>query len=325
MPRKIASARKGSLGDGPVLPPEVIRRYSTPMGRRAAHMCEEALFELKLLAAGRDDAKRDVFAAHLSEDERLEQSAVLAAKAAALGEALQQGDFDDPFTGWPILMRCARELGPRYLAMVGNAPSDGPDAAQPREATAEARLPRLTVNGSTIGELFAAGAPAFAMGLVEEAGQLGGMFAMHLDGPLPHSLTGFRFGNALLGNDDCVVVQFIFEFYDFARYEVVVDACSSVVRAVLGKMLDTGECQFFVFDRDGQATAFKSDPRDGTVSGLRDNWPTIASATNSAAQFKQAESVFARRLATGGTLLNWVCRENVGNLDLSQDRLHLNP
>lgn len=197
---------------------------------------------------------------------------------------------------------------------------------EPSASNVHTLLPRMVLNGSFVGELIAAEAPAFALGLVEERKQIGGLFALHLDKPLPTtiSVAGFRFGHSLLGTDEYLVAHFAFEFYGFAKYEVLVNPNSRVVRTVLQRMVETGEYQFFALDRSGKATVFKSDPGQRDLAGLRTNWPRIVQADTTDAQCASAVTSFGRQIPKG-ELLTWVCRDELTYLDLERDRLELTP
>lgn len=249
----------------------------------------------------------------------------LSEPAAQLAMALHRGELDDPFAGWEILTRYASELGPRYVEMVAAHPDPGQSQAPPT-SNVHTLLPRMTLNGAFVGELIAAEPPAFALGLAEERKQIGGLFALHLDKPLPETVAGpgFQFGHSLLGNNQYLVVHFSFEFYGFAKYDVLVNPSSPVVRAVLQRMVDTGEYQFFALDRSGKATVFKSDPAQQDLAGLRINWPRIVRADTTQAQYALALASFGRR-SPECVLLTWVCRDELAYLDLVHDRLELTP
>ena len=316
-------SKSGSARDADISP-EVIRRYSSPLARTAARICEEALLEVSLIVRGEDSPSRGIVATpDMSDEARMKRCQALSEPAAALAVALHRGELDDPFAGWEILTRYARELGPRYVNMVAAHPdpSGGTTASN-----VHTFLPRLTLNGAFVGELIAAEPPAFALGLAEERKQAGGLFALHLDKPLPEKVAGpgFQFGHSLLGTEQYLIVHFSFEFYGFAKYDVLVNPSSPVVRAVLQKMVQTGEYQFFAFDRSGHATVFKSDPAQGDLAGLQTNWPRIVQADTTEAQYASAAASFGRRFPEG-VLLAWVCRDELAYLDLAHDRLELTP
>lgn len=316
-------SRSGSARDA-AISPEVIRRYSSPLGRTAARICEEVLLEVSLVMRGEGDPSRGIVATpDMSEEARMKRCQALSEPAAALAVALHSGELDDPFAGWKILTRYARRLGPRYVEMVVTHPDPNKETSA---SNVHRLLPRLTLNGAFVGELIAAEPPAFALGLAEERKQIGGLFALLLDKPLPKKVAGpgFQFGHSLLGTDQYLVVHFSFEFYGFAKYDVLVNPSSPVVRAVLQRMVETREYQFFALDRSGKATVFKSDPAQQDLAGLQSNWPKIVRADTTEAQYASAVASFGHRFPESA-LLAWVCREELAYIDLAHDRLELTP
>lgn len=85
-------------------------------------------------------------------------------------------------------------------------------------------------------------------------------------------------------------------------------------------MLDAVDLQFLVINTQGQASAF----RGSEPSMLRNDWPKIEATRHVDNAFERASAGFERQ-AVKKPLLNWVCRNDVSQLDLSQDRLDLNP
>jgi hypothetical protein len=319
--------RKPSSPKAPEISPEMIRRYSKPLARTAMRICREVQIEVSKIVHGAElPADRlGIVLPKPDDDEKVEQVLALTTPAVRLAEALDRGDLDDPFIGWELVMACARELGPRYIDMVGVRPT--PEVEQNTQQTSNVHtlLSKLTINGSLVGELMAAETPAFALGVVEERKSLCGMFALHLDSALPEEVSkqGFRFGHALIGNDNYIVVQFIFEFYGFARYEVLVNPSSPVVRHVLQRMVESGEYMFFAISREGRATVFKSEGSGSDLSGLQVNWPKILKADTSETQYAEAVAAFERR--HDGEVMTWICRNEMEHLDLTDDRLELTP
>ena len=104
----------------------------------------------------------------------------------------------------------------------------------------------LTVNRSFIRDFLAAESPCFALGLVEARRHMGGFLALRPPTVIPPAITdaGFRFGHALLGNADFVVVQFVFAFYGFETYNVLVNPNNLLVRTVVTTMVQNEDAQF---------------------------------------------------------------------------------
>ena len=173
-------------------------------------------------------------------------------------------------------------------------------------------LPKLTVNGQFIRDFIAAESPCFALGLVE-------------DPPRNLRAVGFNFGHALLGTAEFEVIQFAFEFYGFETYNVLVNPNNDLVKRVLITMVESGDYVFFAISPDQSVTAFRSEIGRGNLAGLRTNLRQIRGSTTTDAQYQRALARFRKHPDPPGQVLNWVCRDNVDYLDLTQDRLEMNP
>ena len=190
--------------------------------------------------------------------------------------------------------------------------------------------PRLTVNGAFVDEFLSAPMPCCALGLVEESKRTCGFLALRTNEFIPPDVTrtGFNFGHSLLGTSRYLVVHFAFEFYGFGRYHVLVQPNNPIVRRVLTTMVEGGAPFFFVVNANGTATAFGGGSGPGGHDGmtaLRSNLPRILNSEASDAQYQEALAQFRANPQPPGTLLNWVCRDNVDYLDLSIDRWELSP
>jgi hypothetical protein len=188
-------------------------------------------------------------------------------------------------------------------------------------------LPRLTVNSRFIDEFISAEAPCCALGLVEERKQTVGFMALRPKMVIPehYTRTGFSFGHSLLGNDNFVVIHFGFHFYNYATFNVLVNPNNPVVQTVLNKMIETGDYFFFAIDPAGRATAFRSELGQDDLSELKNNLPLIQNAKTTEIQYRKALAVFERNPDPPGKMLNWVCRDNMDYLDLTQHREELTP
>ena len=188
-------------------------------------------------------------------------------------------------------------------------------------------LPALTVNRSFLYDFMDAESPCGALGLVEESGRQSGFVALHLGEDIPSDVTarGFRFGHSLFGGDTFEVIHFAFEFYGFRTYNLLINPSSPLVQAVLKRMLEDGDYFFFALSSDGRATAFRSEVGQDVLSYVKANLPRLLDSTTTEAQYDLACLSFAGNPRPPGTLLNWVCRDKTAYLDLSTDRLELNP
>ena len=188
-------------------------------------------------------------------------------------------------------------------------------------------LPRLTVNGRFIDELLSVQAPCFGLGLVEERQQASGLLALRPDVAIPQDVTnlGFRLGHSLLGNEDFEVVHFAFHFYGFGTYNALVNPNNPAAKTVLTTMVETEDYFFFAISPNEGVTAFRSEIGEENLVGLKTNLRRIRESRTTDAQYRKAVSLFGRNPQPPGKLLNWVCREDAGYLDLAKDRLELNP
>lgn len=191
-------------------------------------------------------------------------------------------------------------------------------------------LPRLTVNGAFMDEFLAATAPCFALGLVEERQRTCGFLAIRPNETLPPNVTaaGFRFGHSLLGTSHYLIVHFAFEFYGFARYNVLVKPNHPLVHTVLTTMVESGDYFFFAIGAQGSATAFNAEIGHGRhtdMAGLPRNLSRILRAETTDQQYQEALAQFRANPKPPGILLNWVCRDDIRYLDLTTDRLEMLP
>ena len=188
-------------------------------------------------------------------------------------------------------------------------------------------LPTLTLNRLFVTDLMAAETPCFALGYVEERQSISGFLALRPDETIPSVSTdqGFRFGHSVLGLGGSPVLQFVFEFYDHARYHALVNPGNPIVQAVLSTMVETEDYFFFAINPDQTVTAFRSYLESPDLVGLRTNLEHFRRVTCMPAQYEKACRAFAKDPQPPGRILDWVCRDNFEYLDLTRHRLDLNP
>ena len=188
-------------------------------------------------------------------------------------------------------------------------------------------LPKLTANRKFIDDFLAARAPCFAIGVIEERKQQLGLLALRPGEVISHDVMepGFNFGHSLLGNDHYLVVHFAFEFYGFGTYNVLLNPSNPLVRAVLNTMIDSGEYFFLAIGPNHDVTAFRSEIGQDNLTGLKDNLARIRRLTTNDVQYQKAVRLFQKHPFPPGRLLNWVCRDDIGYLDLTTDRLEMTP
>jgi len=188
-------------------------------------------------------------------------------------------------------------------------------------------LPKLTVHRQFIDDFLAARAPCFALGMIDERKQKLGLLALRPGKIIPPEITapGFNFGHSLLGNAYYEVVHFAFEFYGFGTYNVLINPNNPLAQAVLESMIDSGEYFFLAIGPNQGVTAFRSEIGKKTLAGITDNLARIKRSATSDAQYQQALSQFQKRPLPPGQLLSWVCRDNVGYLDIASNPLEMTP
>jgi hypothetical protein len=137
---------------------------------------------------------------------------------------------------------------------------------------------------------------------------------------------GFAFGHTLIGNSSFEVIQFVFDFYGFQTFNVLLNPNNPIVQSVLQTMIESGDYFFFTLDQSsGNVTAFRSEIGKDILTNLTDDWQRIQQSTTTDDQYLQAAIRFVKNPYPKGQLLQWVCSENIDYLDLTQDRLELNP
>ena len=188
-------------------------------------------------------------------------------------------------------------------------------------------LPTLTANRQCMQDLCDAQTPCFAMGLVQERRRPCGFLALSVSEAIPTEITnlGFSFGHALLGTSQFEVILFSFLFYGFQTYHVLVNPNNALVQAVLTRMMESGDYFVFAIQPKHGSTAFRADLGENTLSQLRINWDRIQRSRTSEADYQKAVGQFRLRPNSAGQVLEWVCRDNLDYLDLTQDRINMRP
>src|ERR1035438_8922806 len=105
----------------------------------------------------------------------------------------------------------------------------------------------------------------------------------------------------------------------------LVNPNNPVARAVLTAMVETGDYFFFALDSNESTTAFRSEIGQGNLTMLKNNLARIRGSKTTEAQYEKAVTSFTRNTDPAGTLLRWVCQDDAGYLDLTEDRLELTP
>ncbi|MCH8291388.1 hypothetical protein IH992_09835 [Candidatus Poribacteria bacterium] len=188
-------------------------------------------------------------------------------------------------------------------------------------------LPTLTVNRSFIAEFIDADAPCVAMGMIQENDQQYGLLALRPSEPIPAEVTarGFSFGHSMFGSDRFEVIHFAFHFVGYQTYNVLVNPNNRIVQKVVAHMIDSGDYFFLILNPDNGVTTFRSEVGRDNLSELKSRRRRIQLSTTSLVQYEQGVSAFVQNPDNAGIVVNWVCRDNVEYLDLSNETLELNP
>jgi hypothetical protein len=90
-------------------------------------------------------------------------------------------------------------------------------------------------------------------------------------------------------------------------------------------MIEDEDFFFFSLQASGRVTAFRAEIGQETLTGIKAHRLRIRQSTTTEAKYRQALAAFGRNPKPEGTLLHWVCRDDIAYLDLTHDRLDLNP
>ena len=128
-----------------------------------------------------------------------------------------------------------------------------------------------------------------------------------------------------MGTTSFEVIHFAFEFYGYRTYNVLLNPNNPIVRAVITTMIDSGEYFFFALHPKKGVTTFRAEIDSTALAGMTATRTRLQRSTTTEAQYRQALADFAAHPQPPGTLLQWVCHENVDYLDLTTDRLEMIP
>ena len=106
---------------------------------------------------------------------------------------------------------------------------------------------------------------------------------------------------------------------------MLVNPNNRLVKKVLMRMVESGDYFFFAISPNQSVTAFRSEIGQKNLAGLSTNLRQIQGSTTTDAQYQRALAQFRRRPDPDGQVLNWVCRDNLSYLDLTQNRLEMDP
>jgi hypothetical protein len=98
-----------------------------------------------------------------------------------------------------------------------------------------------------------------------------------------------------------------------------------LVQAVLTAILDSGKYLFMEIGPEQNITAFRSEIGQDNLIGLKDNLTRIQNTLTNDIQYQKALRQFQKYPFPPGELLTWVCHDNIGYIDLTNDRTELMP
>jgi hypothetical protein len=189
-------------------------------------------------------------------------------------------------------------------------------------------LPRLTLHRHFAEDLWAAKAPCFALGMVEERQEPMGLLALRPPKAMPKEAMalGFNFGHILVGNSDFEVVQLFFEFYGF-DHNLQRAAQSQHPLGQAGVVPYAGQQAvfFLALAPDATVTAFRAEFEADRLAGLREHWPRLQNSRTNDLQYQKAVKAIQKQTQAPDALLTWVCRDHVDCLDPRKDPLELTP
>ena len=189
-------------------------------------------------------------------------------------------------------------------------------------------LPKLTLNRRFIQDFLAATAPCFAMGIVEERKKPLPFLAIRTATDIPDHVTGqgFNFGHTMLAIEDSEIVHFIFEFYNFHFFNVLINPSNPIAQAVISSMIGTGEYFFLAVGPGGSSAAFRTEYKErSSLPGIEPLLPRILRSKTTQQQYDKAIKLFSKKPDPVGTVLIWVCHDDVGYLDLSGEVVEFGP
>jgi len=188
-------------------------------------------------------------------------------------------------------------------------------------------LPRLTVNEQFMRDFITAVTPCCALGVIEERNRKSGLLALRINNVIPNEVSnnGFRFGHSLYGSSSFEVVHFAFEFYNYKSYNVLINPNNPVAQEVLAMMIENGGYFFLVINPDNSVIAFRSEIEEEILNGLKTNILRIKHSRTTDDEYQKTVRSFEKNPQPSGEMLQWVCYNNIGYLDLTKDLLELKP
>ncbi|MDA7705535.1 hypothetical protein N8772_03570 [Rickettsiales bacterium] len=188
-------------------------------------------------------------------------------------------------------------------------------------------LPKITLNSSFVNNFLSFDNSVCSMGILEEREDNLGFFIIRPDRFIPSNITnqGFKFGFGLIEDNNIIAIQIVFHFYNFVTYNVILNPNNIIVRKILELIIEKKNYTFFAINSNGKATTFRGDIDPKTLSLLKETMPKIMKANNSIEDYENICESFSKNSNAEEILLKWVCNDKEEYLDLSKDRVEINP
>jgi hypothetical protein len=128
-----------------------------------------------------------------------------------------------------------------------------------------------------------------------------------------------------MGPPGAPLLQFVFDFYDYATYSGLVSINDTIVQAVIPTMIENADYLFFVISLDNIATSYRASFSAADFVELKTNWAKFKDARYSSERYERA----VRRMSKepnplGSRFIEWVCRENPAYLNTSNYGIDFN-
>lgn len=188
-------------------------------------------------------------------------------------------------------------------------------------------LPPITLNRQFINDFREAGAPCCALGLVRSGDTVTGFFATKPESIVPRNVLGLGigFGHRMLTTpDDKPLCQFAFNFYGYEQYSVLVNPSNPLALKAIKTMVEQRDYFFFILNPDDRVSAFRSDLDEKNLAGMRDSLPLMQGTQTPQASYESGVRAFRQTPNPPEMkILDWVCRDDPGYLDLEDDTVDL--
>lgn len=186
---------------------------------------------------------------------------------------------------------------------------------------------KFVVNLDFMAEFQKSAAPCFALGIVEIDDHPTPVLAIKTKQPLPADvLSGeFEFGHALHGTTDTMLLQFTFQFYGHSGYQTLLNPANPMVQSVISTLVTSGQSVVLISTPGKPNSLFRAGVDHENLAGMREVLAAMPSVTTTDGRYERQVRVFKRNEASSGTMLKWVCRDNLDYLDVQKNPYMMDP